>query len=149
MSDDTKDIKTQLRDAQSKIKVAEAAVADAKNGRIKALVWAGIGGALLVAVGGQWLPGYQLDSTAKETSSVAAAGAVRDVMAQLCAERFMRQPGLDARIVALKAENGDWSQANYIRDGDWAVTPDGAKSDHSTADQCRALIAERASKGTG
>ena len=35
MSDDTRELKTQLRDAQSTVKVAEAALADVKRQRIK------------------------------------------------------------------------------------------------------------------
>lgn len=64
------------------------------------------------AVGGQWFPGHQLDNTAEATANHKAAGAVSDVMAQLCAERFMTTPELESRLTALKAETGDWSKAN-------------------------------------
>ena len=149
MSDGTAELKSQLREAEGKVKVAEAALAGAKKGRTKALLWSAIGGALLFAVGGQWVPGYQLDSTAKKTSSKVAMTAVSEIMAQLCVERFMREPGAESRMTALNAETGDWSQANYIRGGTWASTPNGEKTDHATAERCRDLITERASGETG
>jgi hypothetical protein len=100
---------------------------------------------MLFAVGGHWFPGYQLDSTAMSTSNKHAAKAVMQVMSELCAERFMRASGLESRLEGLKDATGDWNKANYIREGAWAETPDGARSDHATAQECVVLIAERMS----
>lgn len=134
---------------QSKVTAVEGALKDAKGSRVKLAVYSAIGGFLLFAVGGQWFPGYQLDSTAEATSNEIAASAVSDVMAQLCAERFMRKSGLETRLSALNAATGDWSKATYIRDGQWAATPGGERADHATADKCRGLIAERVSEESG
>ena len=145
MSDDTRELKAQLRDAQSTAKAAEAALADVKRQRIKVSVWSAIGGFLLFAVGGHWFPGYQLDSTAMETSNEHAANAVGEVMAELCAQRFMQDPAFDVKLAGLQGATGDWSKANYIREGAWAQAPDGERSSHATAEKCVDLIAERLS----
>lgn len=149
MNDNTRELKSQLRDAQGEAKAGEAALKKAKNRTVKLAVWSAIGGFMLFAVGGQWFPGYQLDSTAKDTAQEAAVVAVRNVMAQLCAERFMVKAGLETRLADLNAEVGDWSQANFIRAGMWAATPDGEKTDHATAEKCRGLIAERVTAESG
>ena len=145
MSDDTRELETKLRDAQSTIRVAEAALGDVKRQRIKVSVWSAVGGFLLFAIGGHWFPGYQLDSTAIETSNDRAANAVGAVMAEVCAQRFMKDPAFDAKLAGLKEATGDWSKANYIREGAWAQAPGGEKSTHATAEKCVDLIAERLS----
>ena len=145
MSNDTRELETQLRDAQSTIRVAEAALGDVKRQRIKVSVWSAVGGFLLFAIGGHWFPGYQLDSTAIETSNDRAANAVGAVMAEVCAQRFMKDPAFDAKLAGLKEATGDWSKANYIREGAWAQAPGGEKSTHATAEKCVDLIAERLS----
>jgi hypothetical protein len=128
---------------KSKVRAAEGALKDARRGRVKLIVASAIGGFLLFAVGGQWFPGYQLDSTAEATAHEMAAGAVSDVTAQLCVERFMKTSGLESRLTALNGETSEWKQTNYIQNGAWAASPDGGKADHDTADKCRGLIAER------
>jgi hypothetical protein len=143
MSDNIAELKTQIRDMESKVRAVEGALKDAKGGRVKLAVSSAIGGFLLFAVGGQWFPGYQLDSTAKATAYEKAAGAVSDVTAQLCVERFMKTSGLESRLTALNGETSDWNKANYIQNGTWAALPEGGKADHATADKCRGLIAER------
>jgi hypothetical protein len=145
MSDETRKLETQLRDAQSTIRVAEAALANVKRQRIKVSVWSAIGGFLLFAVGGHWFPGYQLDSTAIATSNGRAASAVGEIMAGVCAQRFMNDPAFDAKLAGLKDATGDWSKANYIREGSWAQAPNGEKATHATAGKCVDLIAERLS----
>ena len=145
MSDETVELKNQLRDATSKINATEGALTDVKRTRVKTSAWSAIGGFMLFAVGGHWFPGYQLDSTAMEASSVSAASAVRKVMSQLCAERFMRAPGLEERMTGFNDAKGDWARATYIREGTWAETPGGEKSAHATAEECTALIVKRVS----
>lgn len=148
MSDNLAELRSELRAMENKVRTAEGALKDAKGRRVKLMVYSAIGGFLLFAVGGQWFPGYQLDSTAESSAYEKAAGAVSDVMAQLCVERFMKASGLEARLAALNAETGDWSKANYIQNGTWATSPDGGKADHVTSDKCRALIAERVANGS-
>lgn len=143
MNDDVAELKSNLRDIERKVRAVEGELKDAKSGRVKLIAFSAIGGFLLIAVGGQWFPGYQLDSTAEATANKKAADAVSDVTAQLCVERFMKTAGLKSRLTALNEESGDWRKSNYIQNGTWAMFPDGAKPDHATADKCRALIAER------
>ena len=143
MNDDVAELKSNLRDIERKVRAVEGELKDAKSGRVKLIAFSAIGGFLLIAVGGQWFPGYQLDSTADAAAHERAAAAVSDVMAQLCVERFMKTSGLESRLTALNEETSEWKQANYIQDGTWAASPDGGKADHDTADKCRSLIAER------
>ena len=143
MSDNVAELRSELRKMESKLRTAEGTLKDAKGRRVKLMISSAIGGFLLFAVAGHWFPGYQLDSTAEATAYEKAAGAVSDVMAQLCLERFMQSSGLESRLTALNGETGDWSKTNYIRNGTWAASPGGGKADHDTADKCRRLIAER------
>ena len=143
MSDEIPRLEGELRDAQSKIKVAEAALADVKRQRIKCSVWSAAGGFLLFAVGGHWFPGYQLDSTALAQSDRNAATAVSEVMAELCTERFMQSPGLATRLAEFNGAKTNWNKLNYVRDGAWAKTPDGRRPDNAAAEKCAVLIAER------
>ena len=117
--------------------------------RVKLCAWSAIGEILLFAVGGQWFPGDQLDSTAKVTATKMTAIAVTKVMAQRCAERFMMTSGLESRLAGLNEVSGGRDKSNYIRDGAWATTPGGEKSDYDTAEQCRSLIAEDVSSELG
>jgi hypothetical protein len=149
MSENTSELNSQLRDAESKVRAAEAALKDVKGRRLQLSIWSAIGGFLLFAVGGHWFPGYQLDSTAEATSHNIAASSVSEVMVELCAERFMKTSGFESRLEALKDTSGEWAKASYIQDGTWADAPGGAKSDHSTAEKCMSLIAERVSGASG
>lgn len=145
MSENTPELRTQLRDAEHKVRTAEGALAIAKRDRVRWSIWSAVGGFLLFAIGGQWFPGYQLDSTALKASNTSAENAVSEVMAELCSERFMRTSGFESRLAGLKGATGEWNKANYIREGAWANAPDGGKSDHATAQRCVNLIAERIS----
>ena len=149
MNDNSTELKSKLRDAENKVRVADATVRDVKGRRVKLCVWSAIGGFLLFAVGGHWYPGYQLDSSATVTANKMAASAVSEVMAELCAERFMRTSGLESRLAGLNEASGNWNKANYIRDGAWAATPGGERADHATAEKCRSLIAEGVSSESG
>lgn len=145
MSDDTAELKSQLRQAESKVRATEATLKGMKDSRLKLSVGSAIAGFLLFAIGGQWFPGYQLDSNAEATSNKMAASAVSGVMAQVCAERFMKTSGLESRLAAFNEVSGDYNQTSYIRDGTWAATPGGERADYATAEKCRNLIAERIS----
>lgn len=149
MSDNSTELKSQVRDAERKVRTSATELKVARSGRIKLASWSAIGGFMLFAIGGHWFPGYQLDSTAEATANEKAAGAVRDVVAQICAERFMRASGLESRLAALEAESGNWSRATYLRDGTWATGPDGERADHATAEKCRSLIADRVAAKSG
>lgn len=145
MADSAPDLQGRLREAESKVRTTEAELRDVKSRGIKMAVWSAIGGVALVAIGGQWFPGYQLDSTARANMDKAAAGAVGEVMVQLCAERFLREAGLESRVAGMAEAGSEWTKTTYIRDGAWALRPDGEKADHATAEKCQALIADRLS----
>jgi hypothetical protein len=147
MNDSTVELQKKLRDAENKVRTTESALKNAKSRRLKWSAWSAVAGFLLFAVGGQWFPGYQLDSTAAVTSNKMATSAVSDIMAQLCAERFMmRTSGFESRLAAFNDATGDWNKTKYIREGTWTDTPNGEKSDHATAEKCIGLITERLSK---
>ena len=145
MSEDARNLEAELRSAQRKIRSMELTLAGMKRHRVRLSLWSAVAGFTLLAIGGQWFPGYQLDSTAMTASNENAAKAISEVMSELCAERFMKVAGFESRLAGLKDATGDWRKAEYIREGVWAETPDGEKSDHATAEQCVTLIAERIS----
>ncbi len=145
-TDKAVELQSKLRDAEMKLRDQTIELRDLKSRSVRLAVGSAIAGFLLFAVGGQWFPGYQLDSTAEATSHKMTSDAVSGVMAQLCAERFMRTSGLASRLSGLNEASGEWNKSSYIRDGAWAVTPDGEKADYATADKCKELIAERISE---
>ena len=148
MSDSTNELKTQLRDAERKASAAERALGEMKKRRIPLMVWSAVAGFLLFAIGGQWFPGYQLDSTAEAAAAERADGAVSDVMAELCAERFLNTADLESRLTELNQASSAWSKAKFIREGAWAAAPDGSQSDHATAEKCRTRITDRVTDGS-
>ena len=148
MSEEIDECRSLLRDAERRAKEAEKAAQQVKRSRTKLAIWSALGGFLLFALGGHWIPGYQLDSTAQATASETAQDRVSDVVAQFCAQRFMQAPDLDTRLKALDGEFGEWNKANYIQKGPWADTPLGERPDHETADRCHRLIAEKILKAT-
>ncbi len=143
MTDEANELKGLLREANRKASAAESALSELKRRRIPLAGWSAAGGFLLFAIGGQWFPGYQLDSTAEAAATKLTESAVGEVMAELCAERFLRTAGLESRLTELNNASGDWSKAQFIRKGAWAATPDGEQSNHATAEKCRVLIAAR------
>jgi hypothetical protein len=145
-TDKAAELQAKLREAEMKLRDQTIELRDVKSRSVRLAVGSAIAGFLLFAIGGQWFPGYQLDSTAVTTSHKMASDAVSGVMAQLCAERFMKTSGLASRLSGLNEASGDWNKSSYIRDGAWAATPAGEKADYATADRCRELIAERISE---
>jgi hypothetical protein len=143
MSEEIDECRTLLRAAERRAKEAESAAQQVKRSRTKIAIWSALGGFFLFALGGHWIPGYQLDSTAQATASETAQDSVSDVVAQFCAQRFMRAPDLDTQLKALDNEFGEWSKANFIQKGPWADTPHGERPDHDTAEKCHRLIAEK------
>lgn len=141
MSEHTTDLKAALRDAESKVRSAEARMIELNKSLVKTAVWSGVGGFLLFAVGAHWFPGYQLDSTAARTAKQEAGQAVNELMAQLCAERFLSSSEVLPNLKALDEESGRWEKATFIRDGSWAVNPNGDRPDMDTAERCSELIA--------
>ena len=107
MSDNTNELKTRLRAAENDAKVASRALKEMKGKRISLAIWALVAGFMLFAVGGQWFPGYQLDSTAEAAAQERADGAISEIMAELCAERFMRASGLETRLTDLNNAPSD------------------------------------------
>lgn len=145
MSDNSSELKSKLRDSEMKGREQTVELRDLKSRSVRLAAGSAIAGFLLFAIGGQWFPGYQLDSTAEANANQMAAAAVTELKAQYCAENFMRTAGLETRLAAWNEVKGGWDKASFIRDGAWAATPDGEKADYVTAEKCRDLIAERVS----
>lgn len=148
MSESTTELKTLLRTAENNTRTAQSALKDMKAKRLGLTFWAAAAGFMLFAVGGQWFPGYQLDSTAEAAAQDRADAAVGEVMAQLCVERFMNATGLETRLADMDRAPSDWGKSKFVREGAWAVLPDGEQPDHATADKCRGLIVDRVSETT-
>lgn len=146
MTDSPTETRSKLREAEMTLRGQKGELRDAKGRGIRLAIGSAIAGFLLFAVGGQWFPGYQLDSTAKANSEKMTASAVSGIMAQLCAERFMGTSGLASRLTGWNQADSDWDKTTYIREGTWAVTPDGEKADYAIVEKCRDLIAERVSR---
>ena len=137
-----------LRDANSQLVAVRAELKDVKRSRVRYSAWSAVAAIVLVATGAQWVPGYQLDSTAAAGAGSRATDAVSEVMAQICAERFLRAPDVESRIAGLNSVSGSWEKAGYIRDGSWAMKPDGLRPDFATAERCSELIVTRLSAGS-
>ena len=142
-ADKTAELQTKLRQLEMTARDQKIELRVAKSHGTKLAIAAAIGGAVLVAFGGQWFPGYQLDSTAKATASEMTTSAVSGIMAELCAERFMKTSGLASRLSGLNGASTAWDKASYIREGGWASTADGEEADYAIVENCRDLIADR------
>ena len=75
---------------------------------------------------------------------VEAGRAVNDLMAQICAERFVGSSEYATNQKVLDEMSGKWEKATYIRNGTWGVSPNGDKPDIDTAERCNDLIAKHA-----
>ncbi len=142
-TDKTAELQSKLREVEMAARDQKIELRDAKSHGIKLAFGSAIAGAVLVVVGGQWFPGYQLDSTAEATSSEMTTNAVSGIMAELCAERFMKTSGLASRLAGLNDASTAWDKASYIRDGKWASSSAGEDADYAIVESCRDIIAER------
>jgi len=147
MSKESNELERKLRDAQSSLQVANKRNADALAKRTQHLIWAAVGGVAIAVGGGQWFPGYQLDSTASRESEVAVTDATNQVLAHLCAERFSRKDGLNERLEELESHSSEYKQVTFLREGAWGVDLDGREVDHSVAMNCLNLIYAATDKG--
>lgn len=147
MSKENNELESQLKDARSSLEVANKRNANASAKRIPHLIWAAVGGMALAIVGGQWFPGYQLDSAAERASEVAATEATNQVMAHLCAERFSQRNGLTERLAKLESQSSEYEQVTFLREGSWGVDLNGRAVVNTVATHCLKLIYTATDKG--
>ena len=78
-------------------------ISGAQSETIKSLLQGAAIGFLLVAVGGQFWPGYMLDSNVKAATGQATEAANNSSAALLCQEIYMNAPDSKVKLAALRA----------------------------------------------
>jgi hypothetical protein len=78
-------------------------ISGAQSETIKTLLQGAAIGFLLVAVGGQFWPGYMLDSNVKATTDQATEMANNSSASLLCQEIYMNAPDSKVKLTALRA----------------------------------------------
>jgi len=89
--------------------------------RIRGGVWGGAIVAAALIIGGSYVPGWQLDSTAAKAVLDGQESILVSTLAPVCAERFRAQDDLPVQVAALK-ETKSWDRDNYLVDNDWVIS---------------------------
>lgn len=76
--------------------------------------------AAVLLIGGSYLPGWQLDSTAEKAVMEGQRSVLVTTLAPVCAERFRAQDDLPTQVAALK-ETNSWARDDFLIDHDWVV----------------------------
>ena len=103
---------------------------------LKSLLWGALLGAAAVFMGGFWGLGWKTEGAANQLAAVAAKGAVTEVAALVCVERFKGDENFEANMAALKAESNPWTRKSIVQNGVWAIPPGGTAADSNTAQLC-------------
>ncbi len=146
MASSDNDLTKKLRDTESALKTSERQLSDAGRSRKKMGWWGLLAGVVLAVAGGQFFPGYQLDATAARASEAAAYKATNDVLAHLCAERFLNDADLAELFPALEQERSEYEQHTFLRKGPWGLVLTGSQVPNSVASECLSLIQKRMDK---
>jgi hypothetical protein len=78
-------------------------ISGAQSEKIKTLLQGAALGFLIAAVGGQFWPGYMLDSNAKAASEQATELSNNSTASLMCRELYLNAPESKAKLVALRA----------------------------------------------
>ena len=140
MTEPKDDLSKKLRETEAALRTSERKLGDAGRSRKKLGLTGLLAGLVLAAGGGQFFPGYQLDSTALRASDAAAYNATNEVLAHLCAERFLGDDALATQFAALENEKSEYEQHTFLRKGTWGMDLSGAQIPNSVASKCLALI---------
>ncbi len=73
-----------------------------------------LGGMLLLAVAGQYYPGYMLDSSAQKEVQSARQAAVNETVSMVCADMYKSAPGGEAKLVALRTITSSYSRSSDV-----------------------------------
>ena len=97
-------------------------------------------GALVAVVGGFYLGGWTLGSTAQKQVSAAEQASVIRVLAPICADKFKNAANASANLQALnKAES--WKRDEMIEKAGWTKFP-GSEPDRKVAEACAGLLSQ-------
>ena len=140
MTQASSDLTKRLRDTEAALSASKRQLASSNNSRKKIALSALVAGVILAVAGGQFFPGYQLDSTATRASEAAAYAATNEVLAHLCAERFLGDEALAERFALLETQRSEYEQHTYLREGPWGIDLSGQQVPNSVANACLGLI---------
>ena len=104
------------------------------------LVWSCLGSVVATMVVGFTWGNWSTGGSAREMAADAATASRQELAAAICTERFMASPDAGAQLTALH-ELSSYRQSSFIREGTWAVMPDGGSPDYQVASQCAATLA--------
>jgi hypothetical protein len=104
------------------------------------LCWSCIATAVATIVVGFSWGGWVTGGTARSMAESTAQSARHELASALCVERFMRADDAVIQLTSLK-EMPSFRQSSFIREGSWAVMPDGGQAPYQVASACAATLA--------
>lgn len=107
----------------------------------KVLIWSWVGVAALTMVVGFTWGGWVTGGSATERAETAAQDAVAALAADVCFDKFMAAPDMQANLAAFNEESV-YSRSNYIADGGWTTLGDSDKPVSGASRLCAEQLAE-------
>jgi hypothetical protein len=106
---------------------------------VKPTLWGIALGALLLAVGGSYWPGYSIESRIVQRVAKHETVALVRVLAPICAEKFRTGADLTARTAELKGVDS-WLRDQFMVDKKYVIMTGSTSTDVSVADACANLL---------
>lgn len=105
----------------------------------KPFAWGLVIGAVALAVGGAFWPGWSIESNIKTRVAAANKEVLVNALAPVCAEKFRTEPNLDARAAELKGVSS-WQRDKFLVDGKYVVKSGAVSTDQSIGAKCANLL---------
>ena len=104
---------------------------------IKPFVWGIVVGAivLLIVI---FSTGWVMTSGSAKAK---AEEAVVDRLAPICVAQFLKEPGKEERLKALK-DLSRWKRGDYVKEGGWATMPGSESPNPEVVDECARRLME-------
>jgi hypothetical protein len=109
---------------------------------LKPLLWSAAGGAVAAVIVGFALAGWKTAGSADALAQQAAAEAVTERLAPICAALAERDPEQKTKLTAL-TDTSSWQRGDVLAGFGWATMPGERDPDAEVADACALLILPR------
>jgi len=106
---------------------------------VKPTLWGIVIGALLLAIGGSYWPGYSIESKIKVRVAEHETAALVRVLAPVCAEKFNKGPDLAARTAEFKGVDS-WKRDQFMVDKKYVIMTGNTATNVAVGDACANLL---------
>ena len=107
---------------------------------VKPLVWAAIGGGILIFIL-LLATGWQTSGSAEEEAKALAHQEVVSVLTDICVAQFQEDPNKEELFKELEATSS-WTRGDYVKEKGWATMPGKEKPNNDIASECAKKIME-------